>query len=119
MNKGKIVLNDMEFYGFHGVPDAERKIKQLFVISVSFELDFTEAAKTDNLQDTINYKDIYNLCKIELGKQRKLIESIAYSIALVIKDNYPIVSNIKVAISKPQVQIEGKLRNVQVEYLLP
>ncbi len=73
MNKGKIVLNDMEFYGFHGVP----KIKQLFVISVSFELDFTEAAKTDNLQDTINYKDIYNLCKIELGKQRKLIESIA------------------------------------------
>lgn len=118
MKKGEIRLNNMEFYGLHGVPDAERKIKQLFVISVSFEYDFTKAAQVDNLNETINYKNVYNLCKTELQKQYKLIESIAYNIANSVKSNYPDVSNIKVSISKPQVQIEGKLESVQVEYYL-
>ena len=115
---GKIVLNKMEFYGFHGVPDSERKIKQLFEISVSFNYDFTQAAIDDNLDETINYVEVYNICKNELGKKYKLIESIAYRIAHAIKNKYENIDNIEVKISKPQVQIQGKLENVEVIYFL-
>lgn len=118
MKSGKIILNNMEFYGFHGVPDAERKIKQLFVISVSFDYDFTQAAIHDDLSQTINYKKVYDICKNELNKQYKLIESIAYRIAHAIKNNFPTTKNIEVQISKPQVQISGKLENVQVIFNL-
>ena len=118
MNFGKIKLNNMEFYGFHGVPDSERKIKQLFVISVSFDFDFTQAAIDDNLNKTINYVKVYDICKKELSKKSKLIESIAYRIAHSIKDAYKKVSNIEVTIAKPQVQIKGKLENVEVYFRL-
>ncbi len=118
MHKGKIKLNNMEFYGFHGVPDSERKIKQLFVISVSFDFDFTQAAKDDNLHETINYVKVYDICKKELNKEYKLIESIAYRIAHSIKNSFSKISNIKVKIAKPQVQIKGKLENVEVVYYL-
>lgn len=118
MESGKIVLNNMEFYGFHGVPDAERKIKQLFVISVSFDFDFTQAAINDDLSQTINYRKVYDICKKELNKQYKLIESISYRIAHAVKNNFPSTKNIEVIISKPQVQISGKLENVQVIFKL-
>ena len=115
---GKIALNKMEFYGFHGVPDSERKIKQLFEITVSFDYDFTQAAIEDNLEKTINYVEVYNICKKELDKKYKLIESIAYRIAHAIKNRFEGVQNITVKIAKPQVQIQGKLENVEVIYIL-
>ena len=118
MKPGKIKLNNMEFYGFHGVPDSERKIKQLFVISVTLDFDFTKAAVKDNLNDTINYVKVYNLCKAELKKEYKLIESIAYSIAHSIKNQFKGISSIEVKIAKPQVQIKGKLEDVEVVYYL-
>jgi len=108
----------MEFYGFHGVPDSERKIKQLFVISVSFDFDFSQAAINDNLNQTINYVKVYDICKKELNKKYKLIESIAYQIAHAIKISFPEISDIEVKIAKPQVQIKGKLENVEVVYYL-
>ncbi|HHH52489.1 MAG TPA: dihydroneopterin aldolase [Bacteroidetes bacterium] len=118
MNPGKIKLNNMEFYGFHGVPDSERKIKQLFVISVTMDFDFTIAAVKDNLNDTINYVKVYNICKEEMKKEYKLIESMAYSIAHTIKNKFSGITNIEVKIAKPQVQIKGKLENVEVVYIL-
>lgn len=108
----------MEFYGFHGVPHAERQIKQLFVISVVFDFDFNEAAIDDDLNKTINYVKVYDLCKTELSKQYKLIESIAYRIAHSIKEKFPMTKNIEVKINKPQVQISGKLESVGVVYYL-
>jgi dihydroneopterin aldolase len=116
MKYGKIILNNMEFYGSHGVPDAERKVKQQFLVSVSFDFDFTEAAINDDLTKTINYVNVYDLCKKELSKEYKLIESIAYRIAHSIKEKYIEVNNIEVKISKPHVQMKGKLENVEVVY---
>ena len=118
MKTGKIALKNMEFYGFHGVPDAERKIKQLFKISVSFDYDFTKAAIQDDLNHTINYVKVYDLCKKELNKKYKLIESIAYTIAHAIKNKFDTIENIEVKISKPQVQMRGKLEDVSVIYYL-
>ena len=118
MKKGKIKLTNMEFYGFHGVPAAERKVKQLFKISVSFEFDFTKAAINDDLNLTINYAKVYDLCKEELKKEYRLIESIAYTIAHSIKSKFQKIENIRVEISKPQVQMRGKLEEVSVVYYL-
>jgi len=115
---GKIILNKMEFYGSHGVPKAERTVKQQFLISVSFDFDFTEAAIDDDLTKTINYVKVYDLCKEELSKEYKLIESIAYRIAHSIKDKFSSTKNIEVKISKPQVQMKGKLENVEVVFFL-
>ncbi|MBK7096151.1 MAG: dihydroneopterin aldolase [Saprospiraceae bacterium] len=115
---GKICLNNMEFYGVHGVPDAERRIKQLYIISVSLDFDFEEAAKNDDLSKTINYAEIYQMCRKVLKNEFKLIETIAYNIAHLIKNRFPDTENIEVSVKKPQVQMKGKLENAEVVYNL-
>jgi 7,8-dihydroneopterin aldolase/epimerase/oxygenase len=115
---GKILLNNMEFYNNIGVPQAERKIKQLFIISVGFAFDFEEAARKDDLNKTINYAGIYMLCQKMMNKEFKLIETLAYNIAHELKNQYPDAFNIEVSVKKPQVQIKAKIECAQVIYCL-
>ena len=115
---GKISLNDMELYGIHGVPDAERRIKQLYIINVSLNYNFEEAAKNDDLSKTINYVEIYQICKKIMQNEFKLIETIAYTIAHAVKKRFPDAVGIQVSVKKPQVQMKGKLDSAQVIYML-
>jgi dihydroneopterin aldolase len=115
---GKILLNNMEFYGVHGVPDAERRIKQLYIISISLNFDFEEAAQSDDLSKTINYAEIYQIAKKVMKNEFKLIETIAYNIAHSIKTRFTETYNIKVSVKKPQVQMKGKLDSAQVVFCL-
>lgn len=115
---GKILLNDMEFYGVHGVPEAERRIKQLYIISISLNFDFGEAAQNDDLSKTINYAEIYQISKKVMKNEFKLIETLAYNIAHSIKNRFPEAFNIEVSVKKPQVQMKGKLDSAQVVFCL-
>src|SRR5690606_41009125 len=71
----KIYLNEMEFYGYHGVLPEETKLGQRFRVNIVAETDFREAGLNDNLELTVSYADIFLLCKeIVEGKPYMLIE---------------------------------------------
>ena len=116
--KGSIKLNNMEFYGTHGLNEAERKVKQLFVVSVCFDYDIEDAAVNDNISLTVNYAVVFELCKEILDKEFKLIESIAYNIAVSVKNRFPEVEKVEVSVRKPQLQIKGKVQSAEVIYRL-
>ena len=116
--KGSIKLNNMEFYGTHGLNEAERKVKQLFVVSVCFDYDIEDAAVNDNISLTVNYGVVFELCKEILEKEFKLIESIAYNIAVSVKNRFPEVEKVEVSVRKPQLQIKGKVQSAEVIYRL-
>ncbi|MGE5355222.1 MAG: dihydroneopterin aldolase [Deltaproteobacteria bacterium] len=115
---GQILLNNMEFYGVHGVPEAERKIKQLYIVSVAFRIDFEEAAANDDLSKTVNYSEVYQICKKLMKNEFRLIETLAFNIAHAIKKIFPFVIDIEVTVKKPQVQMKAKLDYVQVKYFI-
>jgi len=82
MNSGKISIVDLEVFYRVGVPDAERAQAQRLLITVEMESDFSVAAKSDGITDTIDYFAVtQRLLKLGDGREWKLIEKLAADIA--------------------------------------
>jgi dihydroneopterin aldolase len=78
----KISIVDLEVFCRVGVPDAERARPQRLLLTVEMESDFSKAAKTDSITDTIDYFAVsQRLLKFGEGRSWKLIEKLAADIA--------------------------------------
>ena len=78
----KISIVDLEVFYRVGVPDAERAQPQRLLLTVELESDFSAAAISDSIDDTINYFAVtQRLLKFGEGREWKLIEKLAADIA--------------------------------------
>ena len=78
----RISIVDLEVFYRVGVPDAERAQPQRLLLMVEMEFDFSKAAKTDSIADTIDYFAVtQRLLKFGEGREWKLIEKLAADIA--------------------------------------
>jgi dihydroneopterin aldolase len=81
----KISIVDLEVFYRVGVPDAERAQPQRLVLTVEMEADFSGAAKSDSIADTIDYFAVTRrLLQFGEGREWKLIEKLAADLADVI-----------------------------------
>lgn len=112
-----IYLNDMEFYGYHGALPEENVLGQIFRVTVTLATDLKQAGETDDLNATVNYAEVFELCKaVTEGKAYQLIESVAERIAAQILERYASqVKGCKVLIVKPNPPIRGHYASVAVE----
>ena len=112
----KIFLNEMEFYGYHGVLPEETRLGQRFRVNVIAETDFQAAALADDLEQTVSYAEIYSLCKEIVEEQTyKLIEAVAENIAASILAAFVRIERITVRVIKPDPPIPGHYHSVAVE----
>src|SRR5271166_5740036 len=78
----RISIIDLEVYCHVGVLDEERAKPQRLLVTVEMESDFSKAAKSDGIADTIDYFAVtQRLLKFGDGKSWKLIEKLAADIA--------------------------------------
>jgi 7,8-dihydroneopterin aldolase/epimerase/oxygenase len=78
----RISIVDLEVFYRVGVPDAERAQPQRLLLTVEMDSDFSDAAKSDSIADTIDYFAVtQRLLKFGEGKSWKLIEKLAADIA--------------------------------------
>ena len=78
----KISIVDLEVFYRVGVPDAERAQPQRLLLTVEMETDFTPAAKSDSIANTIDYFAVTRrLLGFGKGREWKLIEKVAADIA--------------------------------------
>lgn len=112
-----IHLNEMQFFGYHGVLPEETKLGQRFRATVTLGLDLSEAGKTDALEKTVNYAEVYSICKsVVEGEPFKLIESVAEKMADRILDSFEDqVLGVRVLLVKPDPPIHGHYASVAVE----
>ena len=108
-----ITLEEMRFHAFHGVMDEERVIGGTFLADISYVID-TKAIESDNIEDTINYAEIFDLVKEEMEKPSQLIEHIAGRIMKTIKNKFPQILETTVKISKLNPPINGEARKATV-----
>src|SRR5690606_24641355 len=112
----KIYLNEMEFYGYHGVLQEETKLGQRFRVNIVAELDFQEAGKTDNHEKTVSYAEIYVVCKkIVECNAYKLIEAVAEKIGEEVFATFTLIVRLTVKVVKPDPPFPGHSRSVAVE----
>ena len=72
----------MSFQGRHGVREEERAEPQEFKVDIRVEADLSDAARTDHLDDTVDYRQLRVAAKEVIeGPPKKLLESLAGEIA--------------------------------------
>ncbi len=105
----RIELAGMAFYGFHGVGPEERRLGQRFVVDLAVELDLSAAGRSDDIDDTVSYSSMYGVVRqIVEGPGRKLLESVAESIADAILNGFA-VESVTVTLKKPEAPIKGSI----------
>ncbi|MGE6756172.1 dihydroneopterin aldolase [Rossellomorea sp. NPDC071047] len=112
----KILLNEMEFYGYHGVFQEENKLGQRFRVSVELHLDLKKSGRSDHLEDSVNYAEIYNITKsVVCGEPKNLVEAVAEEISSRILETFKVVESCKITLIKPDPPIPGHYQSVAVE----
>jgi dihydroneopterin aldolase len=104
-----IVLKGMRFYAYHGVLPDEREQGQEFIVDVVLETDLRRAGGSDELADTVDYREAYDRTReVVEGSPRRLLESIAESIAQRLLALEHVIA-VTVSVRKPRVRLHGPL----------
>ncbi|MBM7614944.1 dihydroneopterin aldolase [Alkaliphilus hydrothermalis] len=112
----KIIMKNLGFYGYHGVLPEETKLGQKFFIDVELYTDLKTAGLSDDVADTVNYADVYDIIKnITENMKFKLIEALGENIASSILQGFPQVKEIVITIKKPEAPVRGIYDHFGVE----
>ena len=112
MNSVKVL--GIEIYAYHGCMEEESKIGSYYEVNIVLEADLSLAAKTDQLEDTIDYVVINNIVKEQMLIRSKLLEHVVNRITKEIARTYPSIYSIEVAVTKQNPPINGHVKGVQV-----
>lgn len=111
---GKIILEKMEFYAYHGFYSEENKIGCKYSIDLEIETDLSLAGKSDMLTETINYEVLYKIVSDEMKTPSKLIEHVAERILSKIRENFVSVKSGQIRLSKINPPLGGNIDRVSV-----
>jgi dihydroneopterin aldolase len=115
---GKISLDDMRFYAYHGVMEQERRVGGEYSVSLIVEANLTDAARTDDVADTINYAELYELVKREMATPSKLLEHVAARIGQRAIEAYERITAVTVKVTKLNPPMGGDSKGASVELKL-
>lgn len=102
----RIILNDLGFYGYHGLFNEEKALGQRFFIDLQCGVDLSEPAETDTIGSTVSYAAIYDEVKAAFENQRMhLIEAVANNIVTGLFAAFSDISWIIVRVRKPEAPI--------------
>ncbi|MEM9887325.1 MAG: dihydroneopterin aldolase [Bacteroidota bacterium] len=112
-----IALEGMSFHAFHGYYEEETAMGGTFVLDVYITTpSVAKAAAIDDLDGTINYETIYFICKSEMKKTSKMIETVAQRILDRLSYQYgEKTKNIKVRLKKLNPPLGGKVACAYIE----
>ena len=98
MNPGNISIVDLEVFYRVGVPDAERAQPQRLLLTIEMEADFSAAAKSDGIADTIDYFAVtQRLLNFGAGREWRLIEKLAADMAeMILAEFQPLAVTVEV-----------------------
>lgn len=110
----RITLTGIRATGYHGVYEHERREGQVFIADVVLELSLADAARSDDVADTVHYGEFADqVAAVLSGDPADLLETVAQRIA----DRalaYARVDVVEVTIHKPQAPIAVPFDDVSV-----
>jgi dihydroneopterin aldolase len=109
----RICLSKLKFQGFHGLYEAEKKVGNQF--TVDLWIDFKPTVdRVDQLDQTIDYVQIYDLVKSIMEIPTPLLETLIGKIADGILLHHPLSDKVYVSITKQKLPIIGFVGSTSV-----
>jgi dihydroneopterin aldolase len=111
---GVIEIEGMEFYAYHGCFKEEQVVGNKFIVNVRMEYDAAKAAKSDSIQDALNYQRAYEMIKEQLAEKSHLLEHVCERILDVLYANFPELEHASVKVSKMNPPMGGQIEKVSL-----
>lgn len=117
----KILVEGISVYAYHGCLEEEGIIGCNYLVDVTMETDFSEAATSDNLNHTIDYVTVYNIVKSQMAIRSRLIEHAGQRIINSLKKELKGLQKIQVKVTKLNPPMNGNVEKVSIviEHLIP
>jgi len=108
-------LQNLRFYGYHGLFPEEGRLGQQFEVDVELYRDLAAAGASDNPADTIDYTAVLDLVeKVVTGDRCQLVEAVAERIAHAIGTEFGPLELV-VRVRKPNPPVATQFDGVEVE----
>ena len=115
----KIIIKNLNLFGYHGVKESEKKDGQNFCFNIEILLNKNSFLNSDNLENTLNYSQVIRILKNINSNQRfNLLETLSQTIANRIMEISSLIEKVSVRVEKTSPPIKENLESVGVEYVL-
>lgn len=111
---GKISLNNIRVYAYHGCLEEESKIGSDYRVDLEVEANLQKAALTDILIDTVDYVHLQQIVKEQMQQPSKLLEHVAQRIIQAILSEIVLVERVDITVAKINPPIGGDVESVAV-----
>ncbi len=116
MSRDSILINGLEFYGYHGASDQEQTVGHRYLVDLRLGVDITRASISDQLSDTVNYsKAAKCVITIATTEQFRLLEALAKRVIDVLFQEFPAIEEIEISLHKTCPPMNAILASVGVE----
>lgn len=114
-----ILLENVKFYAFHGVLPQERKVGNDYQVSLRIGYDISRAMVSDDVNDTLNYAEVYQLLSQEMSVPSALLERVAGRIGDRLFRKFPAIQSIDLTIIKvnPPMEADSEGGGVEVHLI--
>jgi 7,8-dihydroneopterin aldolase/epimerase/oxygenase len=109
-----IEIKGMKFHSYIGHYDEEKQIGNKFNIDLKIKTDCKKAGTSDNLNDALDYVNVYSVVKTEMNKKCNLVENVVARVKSVIFKKFEQVEHLELKITKLSPKIGGMVDEVSV-----
>ena len=111
---GKIRVNNIKVYGYHGCLEEEAKIGSWYRVDVEVKTDLTKSSQTDDLSDTVDYVHLNHIVKQEMSIRSKLLEVVTQRILDRMLLEIGMIRKATVSVAKINPPIGGNVEEVVI-----
>ena len=98
----KVIIDNLHVDTIIGLYKSERKIEQRISFDIEMDIDICDAAKTDDINKTIDYVTISNQVLVFTQKHKFfLIETLVVRLLRYLLDNHSLINSLTVTVRKP------------------
>lgn len=111
----KIKLEKMQFFAHHGHFDEEQIVGANYELSLTLHLDTSKPGQTDELEDTLNYQEVYDVVKQEMKIKSRLVEHVSQRIVSALLNSFKQLQQVDLSFSKINPPLGGQVERVTIE----
>ena len=115
LSSGYVCLNNVRFHARHGVLPQERLTGGEFVVNLRAKYPLAKAMGSDDVDDTLNYAEIFEIINKEMQKPSRLLEHVAGRIGRSVIEVFPQVETLDITIAKTNPPMGGDMDSAAVE----
>ncbi len=115
LSSGYVCLNNVRFHAHHGVLPQERTTGGEFIVNLRAKYPLAKAIESDDVNDTLNYAEIFEIINKEMQTPSCLLEHVAGRIGKSIMNAFPKIEELDITLKKTNPPMSADMDSAAVE----